>query len=53
MVVIVLLALSVTVLARVTQKTPRGWRYPPSEPPLIVFLASRIRFGLGDVFSGR
>jgi hypothetical protein len=52
-VAVVLVALSVTLLARFTQKAPVGFRYPPSHPPLIDLLSAGIRFRPGDTFRGR
>jgi hypothetical protein len=50
---IVLGAALFILFARVTQRTPAGWRYPPSRPPLIELLASQVRFRSGDIFRGR
>jgi hypothetical protein len=50
---IALVMLSFTMVARVADKAPAGWIYPPSRPPLIETLASSIRFAPGDTFHGR
>jgi hypothetical protein len=50
---VVLAALSVTLLASVAQKSPVGFLYPPSRPPLIEFLSANIRFRPGDTYRGR
>jgi hypothetical protein len=50
---IALVMLSFTVLARVKDRAPIGWIYPPSRPALIETLASTIRFRPGDAFHGR
>jgi hypothetical protein len=52
-VTVVLVALSVTLLARLTQRPPLGFRYPPTHPPLIDLLTANIRFRSGDSFRGR